>query len=68
MYPNLSTNCTNTEWLSGRAVLTPYKDDVTAINDRVSQAFPGEEWLCKSADKVTDPEDDAVVFSEALIH
>ena len=66
VYPNLSENCTSTEWLSGRAVLTPYNDDVTAINDRVGAAFPGEEWICKSADRVTDPEDDAKAPAEVL--
>ena len=66
VYPSLSTNCTSTEWLSGRAILAPYNDDVTTINDKVSVAFPGREWVCKSADKTTDPEDDAKAPAEVL--
>lgn len=66
VYPNLAANCSSTEWLSGRAILTPYNKDVTTINDKVSAAFPGEEWICKSADKTTDPDDDAAAPAEVL--
>ena len=66
VYPNLAANCTNTEWLSGRAILAPYNEEVSAINEKVSKSFPGDEIVCLSADRTTDPEDDCAAPAEVL--
>lgn len=66
VYPNLASNCTNTEWLSGRAILTPLNDVVDEANDTIAAAFPGRAWKCISADRARDPEDDRRMGTENL--
>ena len=57
VYPNLATNCTSASWLGERAILAPYNSEVDAINAKLSADFPGDEWVCISADAVTNPTD-----------
>ena len=57
VYPDLATNCASPSWLGERAILAPYNSEVTAINDKLSSKFPGNEIICNSADAVTNPSD-----------
>ena len=45
----------NPEWLCERAILGPTNVEVDAVNEYVSQGFPGEEHIRYSADSV-EPE------------
>lgn len=66
VYPNLETNGTNVDWLSGRAILAPYNSEVDRINQIISDRFPGSAWKLQSADAVTDPKDAYNITPEFL--
>ena len=57
VYPNLAVNCKSPSWLGERAILAPYNTEVDSINAKLSAVFPGDEWICTSADAVTNPSD-----------
>jgi hypothetical protein len=41
VFPDLAVNCTDPTWLFGRAILTPKNTTVDAINDMLTERFPG---------------------------
>ncbi len=45
VFPDLPANCTDPDWLFGRAILTPKNDTVDMINDMLTARFPGQQ-LC----------------------
>lgn len=61
VFPNISTNFKNHNWLCERAILAPKNDDVNKINDRIQIQIPGEATKYKSIDTVTD-EDQTVNY------
>ena len=67
VYPKINTRVITPEWLASRAILAPYHVDVNEINDHLTASFPGEEWLCTSADAVSmDSDDHSRVGPEVL--
>ena len=58
VYPKINSRVISTEWLASRAILAPYHVDVNEINDHLTKSFPGEEWICESADAVGKDSDD----------
>jgi ATP-dependent DNA helicase PIF1 len=61
IYPSLDTNCSNTDFIMSRAILTPLNEDVDVINDIALQKILGEEIIFKSIDKIDD-EDNSCVY------
>ena len=55
VFEHLEQNRYNPEWLCERAILCPTNVEVDAVNEYVSQGFPGEEHIRYSADSV-EPE------------
>ena len=58
IYPNLSENFMNMEWLSERTILSPHNNSVNSMNDKLLKVLPGQEFTCKSIDTAItdDPE------------
>ncbi|KAL5702604.1 DNA helicase [Ranunculus cassubicifolius] len=54
IFPNLSYNARNREYIAERALLTPLNDCVDELNDRVLRSFPGDEVTYYSFDSVQD--------------
>ena len=50
-------SCMSSDFLMGRAILTPKNKNVAAINDDVLDRFPGEMREFASSDAMEDPED-----------
>lgn len=61
VFPNISRNYKNHDWLCERAILAPKNDDVNKINDRIQLRIPGEPTRYKSVDTVID-ENEAVNY------
>lgn len=59
VFPNLSLNYKNHDWLCERAILAPKNIDVNQINERIQLQIPGETTKYKSIDTVVD--DDQIV-------
>lgn len=66
VYPNLAVNCTDTEWLAGRAILSTLNSLVDDANDKIAVTFPGREWRCLSADRVRCDDDTQYAPEELL--
>ena len=60
VYPDLMNNCSDINWLSERAILTPLNTVVDEINRDLGDAFPGAAWDCPSADHVAEADACAV--------
>ena len=43
VFPNLTINYKNSDWLYERAFLAPKNDDVNKLNDQIQLKLPGEE-------------------------
>ena len=41
VYPNIAKNHLKSTWMDGRAILAPTNKKVNAINNLISEAFPG---------------------------
>ncbi|KAL5730342.1 DNA helicase [Ranunculus cassubicifolius] len=54
IFPNLSYNARNRDYIAERALLTPLNDCVDELNDRVLRSFPGDEVTYYSFDSVQD--------------
>ncbi|GBP39663.1 hypothetical protein EVAR_25487_1 [Eumeta japonica] len=56
VFPNLTINYKNSNWLYEPAILAPKNDDVNKLNDQIQLKLPGEEINYKSIDTVMDEE------------
>lgn len=54
IYPNISINYKNHEWLFERAILIPTNNEVNKINHQILNQIPGETVQYKSIDTVTE--------------
>lgn len=61
VFPDISRNYKNHDWLCERAILAPKNDHVNRINDRIQLQLPGETTKYKSVDAVID-EDQSVNY------
>lgn len=61
VFPNISTNFRNHNWLCERAILAPKNDDVNKINNQIQMHLPGEPGKYKSIDAALE-EDQAVNY------
>ena len=61
VFPNITQNYRDCEWLSARAILAPKNIDVNSVNTMIQNAIPGEVKTYKSIDTVTNP-DEAVQY------
>lgn len=66
VYPELEANCTDPTWLAERAILTPLNATVDAINEQVTDAFPGEAVELLSADVASEA--DAINVTEEMLN
>ncbi|XP_017484852.1 PREDICTED: uncharacterized protein LOC108373467, partial [Rhagoletis zephyria] len=65
VFPNLTINYRNPEWLRERAILAPKNDDVSKLNGQIQLKIPGEAVEYKSIDTVMD-KDQAVNYPTEL--
>ena len=65
-FPNLLHNCKNPSWIAERAILAPHNSIVQEVNNAVAAKFPGEEWVCSSADVIVDEENAVAIPTEYL--
>lgn len=61
VFPNISRNYRNYDWLPERAILAAKNDDVNKLNDQIQLQIPGETTKYKSIDSVVD-EDQVVNY------
>ena len=61
IFPSLSQNYSNEDWLGERAILAPKNEDVDKINDQLMRMIPGEERSFRSFDSV-EKDDDATEY------
>ena len=57
VYPNLKQNLKKPGWMDGRAILAPTNKQVDAINNLITEAFPGSPSVLTSSDELFNPED-----------
>ncbi|XP_014776932.1 ATP-dependent DNA helicase pif1 [Octopus bimaculoides] len=69
VFPNLESNYADINWLSERTILAPQNVAVSAINDQLISAIPGEERIYKSIDRTSDPHQTlSITLSSFLTH
>jgi hypothetical protein len=61
VYPSLDMNCSDTNFIMSRAILTPLNEDVDVINTIALRKISGEEEILKSIDKMDD-EDNSCLY------
>ena len=54
VFPNLHQNCHDRDWMIGRSVLCPTNAETENINNALLDAFPGDERVYLSKDKLCD--------------
>jgi len=54
IYPNITQDYKNQQWLSERAILVAKKVDVNAININIQNVLPGENSTYKSVNYPTE--------------
>ena len=52
--------------MAERAILAPHNSIVQEVNNAVAAKFPGEEWVCSSADVIVDEENAVAIPTEYL--
>ena len=57
VYPNITKNHLKTRWMDGRAILAPTNKKVDAINNLISETFPGIPTVLTSSDEVINQDD-----------
>ena len=67
IFPQLSQNYTNEDWLGERAILAPKNEDVDKINNELMRMIPGEERSFRSFDK-TKKVDDATNYPTEFLN
>jgi ATP-dependent DNA helicase PIF1 len=67
VYPSLDINCSDTNFIMSRAILTPLNEDVDVINTIALQKISGEEEeILKSIDKMEDDDNSCLYPVEFL--
>ncbi|XP_055880684.1 uncharacterized protein LOC106057028 isoform X2 [Biomphalaria glabrata] len=66
VYPNISKNFKNNEWLSKRAILAPTNKCVNRLNVRIQNKLPGSDFTYKSMDTVVNTEESELYPQEFL--
>lgn len=56
VFPNLTSNYTNPDWLCERAILAPNNDDVNKLNEHIQRKLPQQPVKYKSIDSVMNEE------------
>ena len=54
VFPDFKGNCTSSEYMRERAILSTRNEHVDAMNDRMTKQFPGDEHVNFSHDTVDD--------------
>ena len=67
VYPNLQTNGTDTDLLAERAILSPLNNNVSKLNNKLLEEFPGEERVYKSIDTASN-DGEAVIYPVELLN
>lgn len=67
IFPNISENYKNHDWLYERAILVPKNDEVNKINQQIINQLPGELVEYTSIDTVTE-ENEAVNFPTEFLN
>ena len=57
VYPGIENNYFKPDWMEGRAILAPTNAKVDAINDLITDSFPGKPIVFTSSDEVVNPDD-----------
>ena len=57
VFPNLKVNHLKPGWMDGRAILAPTNLKVNAINDMITDSFPGDPVVLTSSDEVVNQDD-----------
>lgn len=67
IFPDISVNFCDTNWLKGRAILAPHNVSVDAINKKLLDMLPGDEMTFKSIDK-NENDDDAINYTMEFLN
>ena len=57
VFPNLKVNHLKPGWMDGRAILAPTNLKVDALNNMITDTFPGEPVVLTSSDEVVNQDD-----------
>jgi hypothetical protein len=57
VFPNLKVNHLKSGWMDGRAILAPTNLKVNALNDMITDSFPGVPVVLTSSDEVVNQDD-----------
>ena len=52
VYNNISDNYMDADWIASRSIVCPTNNGVDELNNRIMQAFPGEEVIYRSQDSI----------------
>ena len=67
VFPDISKNFLNKEWIRERAILAPFNDDVCKLNIEIQAAIPYETRIYRSIDKVME-EGDAINYPTEFLN
>ncbi len=65
-FPNLSTNIEDPNWIDGRAILAPTNKEVQMLNELLCSKLPGSSDILRSADQITNTQDEVRFTTEYL--
>ena len=66
IFPNLTTNIEDPNWINGRAILAPTNKEVQMLNEMLSAKLPGASEVMRSADQLTNTEGELRFNTEYL--
>ena len=66
IFPNLATNIDDPNWINGRAILAPTNKEVQMLNEMLSAKLPGASEVLRSADQLTNTENELRFNTEYL--
>ena len=66
IFPNLSVNIEEPNWIDGRAILAPTNKEVQMLNEMLSSKLPGASAVFRSADQLTNTENELRFNTEYL--
>ena len=58
IFPNIATNIDDQTWIDGRAILAPTNKEVQMLNEMLSEKLPGTSDIMRSADQMTNTQDE----------
>ena len=58
IFPNISINIDDPNWIDGRVILAPTNKEVQMLNEILSAKLPGNSDIMRSADQVTHRQDE----------